>query len=52
MQSLINNIMKCIQNLLGIPEGKRPLRRHNQRLEDITGCEDVNWIQQAKDRVQ
>jgi hypothetical protein len=33
-------------------EGKRPLRGHNHRWEDIIGCQDVDWIQQAEDRVQ
>jgi hypothetical protein len=42
---------KCIQNLIGKPEGNRLLRRHRHIWEnnikmDLTeiGCEDVNWI--------
>jgi hypothetical protein len=35
--------------LLGTSEGKIPLQRHNHTWEYNIGCEDVDWIQQAKD---
>jgi hypothetical protein len=38
--------------LLGTCEMKISLQRHNHTWEDIISCEDVDWIQQAKDKVQ
>jgi hypothetical protein len=42
---------KYVQNLVGKPEGKKPLRRPRLRWEDKTkiylkevGCEGVDWI--------
>jgi len=43
--------------LVGIPEGKRPLRRPRRRWEDNikrnlqeVGCGDMEWIELAQDR--
>jgi hypothetical protein len=40
--------------LVGKPEGKRPLRRHRRRWEDIiiqeVGCGGVDWIELVQDR--
>jgi hypothetical protein len=48
---------KCIQNLVGKPEGKRPLGgprciwENNSRMDvREMGWEGVNWIQLARDR--
>ena len=45
--------------LVGIPEGKRPLRRPRRRWEDNVkmdlrevGCDPGNWIDLAEDRDQ
>lgn len=47
---------KCITNLVGKPEGKRPTARPRRKREDNkmhlkeTECESVNWIHLAQDR--
>jgi hypothetical protein len=48
---------RCIQGLVGKPEGKRPLGRPRHRWEDNikmdlqkVGCEDMDWIDLAHDR--
>jgi hypothetical protein len=45
--------------LVGKSEGKRPLGRNKRRLEDNiktdlkeAGCDDVDWIHLAQNRVQ
>jgi hypothetical protein len=50
---------KCLQILVGSPEGKRPLGRPRSRWEDNIkmdlrdiGIDRVNWIRLAQDRVQ
>ena len=50
---------KCIQSLVGRPEGKRPLGRRRRRCEDNikidlmeVGCDPGNWINLAEDRDQ
>jgi hypothetical protein len=49
---------RCLQNLVGRPKGKRPLRRPRRRWEDNikldlreVGINGVNWIQLAENRV-
>jgi hypothetical protein len=46
------------RDLVGRPEGKRPLGKHKRRLEDNIemdikerGIDGVNWIRLAQDRV-
>jgi len=50
---------RCLQGLVGKPEGKRPLGRLRRRWEDNINLDlreikidRVNWIRLAKDRVQ
>jgi hypothetical protein len=50
---------RCLQVLVGRPEGKRPLGRPRRRWEDnikldLTeiGIDGANWIRLAQDRVQ
>jgi hypothetical protein len=50
---------KCVQILVGKPEGKRPLGRPKRRRDDNIemdlkeiGLNDVNWIHVAQDRGQ
>jgi hypothetical protein len=50
---------RCLQVLVGRPEGKRPLGRPRHRWEDNInmelreiGIDGVNWIWLAQDRVQ
>jgi hypothetical protein len=50
---------RCLQGLVGRPEGKRPFGRPRHRREDNikmdlreTGIDGANWIQLAQDRVQ
>jgi hypothetical protein len=50
---------RCLQVLVGRPEGKRPLGRPRHRWEDNIkmdlreiGIDGVNWIQLDQDRVQ
>ena len=48
---------RCIQGLVGEPEGKRPLGRPRRRWEDNIkkdlqemGCGDMDWMELAQDR--
>ena len=49
---------KCVyRDLVGKPEGKRPLGRHRRRWEDNikmdiqeVGCGDMDWIKLVQDR--
>jgi hypothetical protein len=48
---------RCIQDLMGRPEGKRPLRGPRRRWEDNNkmdlqevGCGGMDWIELAQDR--
>jgi len=48
---------RCVQSLLGKPEGKKSLRRPRRRWEDNikmdlqeVGCEGMDWIELAQDR--
>jgi hypothetical protein len=50
---------RCLQVLIGRPEGKRPLGRPRRRWEDNIkldlrkiGIDGVNWIRLAQNRVQ
>jgi hypothetical protein len=50
---------RCLQGLVGRPEGKRPLGRPRRKGEDNiktdlgeTGIDWANWIRLAQDRVQ
>jgi hypothetical protein len=50
---------RCLQGLVGRPEGKRPLGRPRRRWEDnikmdlgVIGIDGANWIRRAQDRVQ
>jgi hypothetical protein len=50
---------RCLQGLVGRPEGKRPLRRRRRRWEDNIkmdlreiGIDGANWIRLAQDRVK
>ena len=52
-------IQKCIQSLVGKPEGKRPLGRPRRRWEDNiemdlrdVGCDSGDWIDLLQDRDQ
>ena len=52
-------IQKCIQSLVGKPEGKRPLGRPRRRWKDNikrdlgeVGCDPGHWIAFAEDRDQ
>jgi hypothetical protein len=56
MQTALNYGYKLLLRLYG---GKKPFRRHSYRCEDNIkwilrkyGCEDVDWIKLAQDRVQ
>jgi hypothetical protein len=48
---------RCVQGLVGKPEGKSPLRRHRRRWEDNikmhfqeVRCRGMDWIELAQDR--
>jgi hypothetical protein len=48
---------KCIKNVFGKPDGKRPLGRPRRRCEENIrmglwelGCEGVDWMHLAQDR--
>jgi hypothetical protein len=48
---------RCVQGLVGKPEGKRPLGRPRRRWEDNikmdsqeVGCGGMDWIELAQDR--
>jgi hypothetical protein len=50
---------RCLQGLVGRPEGKRPLGRPRRKWEDNIkmdrreiGIDGANWIQLAQDRVE
>jgi len=55
----MEDMRNAFKNLVGIPEGKRPLRRHRRRWKDNGRMdlreiewEDVDWNHLAQDRDQ
>jgi hypothetical protein len=53
---VLNNIERCIQGLVGKPEGRRPLGRPRRRWEDNikidlreVGCGGADWVDLAED---
>ena len=58
-RSTYGTVQKCIRDLVGKPEGKRPLGRPRRRWEDNikmdlreVGCDPREWIDFAEDRDQ
>jgi hypothetical protein len=51
--SMYESNQKCVQNLVGKPEGLIPLGRSRPK-RNLKGiwCEGIDWIQLAKDRAQ